>query len=61
MSAPACILGGLVFAKRWRRACVVTPVEFLRKRFNAPMRQLFAWAGIPVKIFDDALKVSPPP
>ena len=57
MSTPACILGGLVFAKRWRRARVVTPVEFLEKRFNAPMRQLFAWAGIPVKIFDDALKV----
>ena len=57
MSTLACILGGLVFAKRWRRARVVTPVEFLEKRFNAPMRQLFAWAGIPVKIFDDALKV----
>jgi SSS family solute:Na+ symporter len=57
MSTPACILGGLVFAKRWRRARVVTPVEFLEKRFNAPLRQLFAWAGVPVKIFDDALKV----
>ncbi len=57
MTTPACILGGLVFAKRWRRARVLTPVEFLERRFNAPMRQLFAWAGIPVKIFDDALKV----
>lgn len=57
MTTPACILGGLIFAKRWRRARVVTPVEFLERRFNAPLRQLFAWAGIPVKIFDDALKV----
>ncbi len=57
LSTPACILGGLVFARRWRRARVVTPVEFLERRFNAPLRQLFAWAGIPVKIFDDALKV----
>ena len=57
MTTPACIFGGLVFAKRWRRARVVTPVEFLERRFNAPLRQLFAWAGIPVKIFDDALKV----
>lgn len=57
MSTPACILGGLLFAKRWRRARVVTPVEFLERRFNAPLRQLFAWAGIPVKIFDDALKI----
>ena len=36
---------------------MITPVEFLETRFNASLRQLFAWAGIPMKIFDDALKV----
>jgi SSS family transporter len=56
-SAFACTLGGLFFAKRWRRARVITPVEFLERRFNAFVRQLFAWAGIPMKIFDDALKI----
>jgi SSS family transporter len=54
---PGCVLGGLVFAKAWRRARIITPVEFLEGRFNAFIRQLFAWAGIPMKIFDDALKV----
>ena len=53
----ACVLGGLFFARRWRRARVITPVEFLERRFSAFIRQLFAWAGIPMKIFDDALKV----
>jgi solute:Na+ symporter, SSS family len=57
VTMPACILGGMVFARRWRRARVITPVEFLEKRFNSALRQLFAWAGIPVKIFDDALKI----
>ncbi len=56
-TAPACAMGGLLFAQRWRRARVITPMEFLEKRFNAPLRQMFAWAGIPVKVFDDALKV----
>ena len=56
-TTPACAIGGLVFARRWRRARVITPVEFLERRFNAPLRQMFAWAGIPVKVFDDALKV----
>lgn len=56
-SVPACILGGLIFARRWRRARIITPVEFLESRFSALLRQLFAWAGIPMKIFDDALKV----
>jgi len=56
-SAFACTLGGLFFAERWRRARVITPVEFLERRFSAFVRQLFAWAGIPMKIFDDALKI----
>ncbi len=56
-TVPACVMGGLIFARRWRRARVITPVEFLEKRFSAPLRQMFAWAGIPVKIFDDSLKV----
>jgi SSS family transporter len=57
VSVPACLAGGLFFAKRWRRARVVTPVQFLESRFNRPLQQLFAWAGIPMKIFDDALKL----
>src|SRR5579885_2815707 len=57
VTMPACVLGGLIFARRWRRARVITPVEFLERRFNSALRQLFAWAGIPVKIFDDALKI----
>jgi solute:Na+ symporter, SSS family len=54
---PGCVAGGLFFAKRWRRARVITPVQFLETRFSGFVRQLFAWAGIPVKVFDDALKV----
>lgn len=56
-TVPACIAGGLLFARRWRRARVMTPVEFLEARYNGTLRQLFAWAGIPMKIFDDALKI----
>lgn len=57
VTVPACILGGTVFAQRWRRARIITPIEFLEARFSPFIQQLFAWAGIPVKIFDDALKV----
>lgn len=57
MTVPACILGGVIFARRWRRARIITPIQFLEARFNPFIRQLFAWAGIPVKIFDDALKL----
>jgi SSS family solute:Na+ symporter len=54
---PACVCGGLVFARRWRRARVITPIEFLEERCNSKVRQLFVWIGIPSKLFDDALKI----
>ncbi|WP_260706759.1 sodium:solute symporter family transporter [Edaphobacter flagellatus] len=56
-SVPACILGGWLFAWRWRRARIITPVEFLEQRCNLRTRQLFAWAAIPAKLFEDALKI----
>jgi SSS family solute:Na+ symporter len=57
VTIPACLAGGMFFARRWRRARVITPVQFLEQRYNGFVRQFFAWAGIPMKVFDDALKV----
>lgn len=57
VTVPACAMGGLVFARKWRQARVITPVEFLERRFNNLIRQLFAWAGIPMKLFEDGLKI----
>jgi solute:Na+ symporter, SSS family len=45
------------FAKRWRRARIDSPVEYLETRYSATVRQLFAWHGVPVRVFDDALKL----
>lgn len=56
-AVPGCLLGGLVFARRWRQARVSTPVEFLERRFNIFVRQLMAWAGVPMKIGEDGLKL----
>lgn len=57
VSVPACLAGATIFARRWRRARVITPVEFVEMRYGAALRQTFAWAGIPMKVFDDALKI----
>jgi SSS family transporter len=54
---PGGILAGLIFARRWRQARVTTPVEFLENRFSSFVRQLMAWAGIPMKIAEDGLKL----
>ncbi len=56
-AVPGCILGGLFFAHRWRQARVSTPVEFLERRFGFFVRQLMVWAGIPMKVAEDGLKL----
>lgn len=54
---PACLIGAYLFAHKWRRAGIITPVQFLERRYNLGVRQLFAWTGIPVKFVDDGLRI----
>jgi SSS family transporter len=54
---PATLLVTWIFAKRWRRTGILTPTEFLERRFSPAIRQLFVWSALPLKIFDDALKI----
>lgn len=56
-TVPATLLTTWVFAIRWRRAGVLTPTEFLETRFSPAVRQLFVWSTLPLKVFDDALKI----
>ncbi|MBC8154479.1 MAG: Na+:solute symporter [Bacteroidetes bacterium] len=51
------LLGVAIFAKRWRRAGIMTPMEFLETRFNAPVRQTFAWAGVFFKVLDNMVRL----
>ncbi|MCY7352034.1 MAG: Na+:solute symporter [Cytophagaceae bacterium] len=51
------LLGVAIFAKRWRRAGIMTPMEFLETRFNASVRQVFAWAGVGFKILDNMVRL----
>lgn len=54
---PGTLLCALVFAPRWRRARVDSPVEYLEARYSRTLRQVCAWQGVPLKIIDDALKI----
>ena len=45
------------FAKQWKRAGIMSPVEFLETRYNAPIRQIFSWSGILFKLLDDMIKL----
>lgn len=56
-SAVGMAIGTLVLATRWRRARILSPIEFLETRYSSAIRQVLAWAGLPLKIIDDGLKI----
>ena len=57
LGIPAKIIGGLFFAKRWRRARQMSPIAFIEKRFNASLKQVFLWTGFPLRILDNAVRM----
>ncbi len=51
------LIAVFVYAKIWKRAGIISPVEFLETRYNAPIRQLFSWSGVLLKLLDDMIKL----
>jgi SSS family solute:Na+ symporter len=56
-SAVGMAIGTFLLATRWRRARIMSPIEFLETRYSSAIRQVLAWAGLPLKIIDDGLKI----
>ena len=56
-SAVAMLAGTFFLASRWRRARIMSPIEFLEARYNKQIRQVLAWTGLPLKVIDDGLKI----
>jgi SSS family transporter len=54
---PACLFAARFMAARWRRAQLTTPVEYLEQRFNMPVRQVFSWAGLAMRLLDNAVRL----
>ncbi|MBN2308602.1 MAG: hypothetical protein JXR94_06495 [Candidatus Hydrogenedentes bacterium] len=54
---PCWILSAYFLAARWRRAASTSPLEFIEQRYGSFLRQGFAWAGVPLIVIDDALKL----
>lgn len=51
------LIGAAVFAKRWRRAGITTPMEYLETRFSPAVRQIFSWSGVGFKILDNMVRL----
>ena len=57
LMVPGTFVSVIFFSRKWRRARIDSPIEYLENRYSSLLRQLFAWQGIPVRIIDDALKL----
>ncbi len=53
----AMVIGANVWAQKWVKLNILTPVEYLERRFNPATRQLFAWSGIGIKFVDEGVKL----
>ncbi len=56
-SVPPMLIAAAYLAKRWRRAGISSPVEFLETRFNAPVRQVFSWGGVLFRLLDNMIRL----
>ncbi|HUT89366.1 MAG TPA: sodium/solute symporter [Thermoguttaceae bacterium] len=56
-TVPPALLGAALFGPRWRRAGIMTPVEYLETRFNAPVRQFFSWGGIGFGVLNNMVRL----
>ena len=53
----ALLIGAFLWAPRWSKMKILTPVEYLEQRFNNTVRQVFAWSGIGIKFIDEGTKL----
>ena len=56
-TAVAIVLGTFLFARRWQRANVATPVEYLEKRYGPGVRQFIGWCGVGFRILNNTVRL----
>jgi len=50
-------IAGYFLAHLWRRARILTPIEFMERRYSKGVHQLFVWMGFPLRLLDNGLKI----
>lgn len=56
-AVPATLFGTAFLAGRWRRAGLLTPVEYLEQRYSATVRQVISWGGVVFRILDNMVRL----
>ena len=53
----AIVVGSWIFAWRWQRAKVTTPMEYLERRYGVGVRQVISWCGIAFRVLDNMVRL----
>ena len=53
----AVVAGSWIFAWRWQRARVTTPMEYLEQRYGPGVRQFISWCGIAFRVLDNMVRL----
>ncbi len=56
-TAFAILFGTFIFARRWQRAKLATPVEYLERRYGPGVRQVVGWCGVAFRILDNTVRL----
>ncbi|MBQ3314326.1 MAG: sodium/solute symporter [Kiritimatiellae bacterium] len=56
-TAFAILVGTFVFARRWQRANLATPVEYLERRYGPGARQVVSWCGVAFRVLDNTVRL----
>ena len=56
-TAFAILAGTFVFARRWQRANLATPIEYLERRYGTGVRQVVSWCGVAFRILDNTVRL----
>lgn len=56
-TAFAILVGTLFFARRWQRANLATPVEYLERRYGPGVRQAVGWCGVGSRVLDNTVRL----
>ena len=56
-TAFAILVGTFLFARRWQRANLATPVDYLERRYGPGVRQVVSWCGVGFRVLDNTVRL----
>ncbi len=54
---PATLFATFFLSRRWQRAGLVTPVEYLEQRYGSSVRQIVSWGGVAFRLLDNMVRL----